>query len=67
MYQPNIASIGTINLKEILRPKESGEPVISHVFRHVSEPVQNFEEMRRVILGIAGAAKNEAGDDSERR
>ena len=44
--------IGTTeDLQQILRPREVGEALISHVLREAVQPEPDFEAMKRLVSG----------------
>lgn len=43
------AIVTAMTLKEVLRPKEVGEQVVSHVLPDVKEPKPDFDAMKRVL------------------
>lgn len=44
-----------MTLKDVLRPKEVGEQVVSHVLEDAREPSPDFEAIRRMIHPEPGA------------
>ena len=46
-----LASLASLTLTEILRPKAAGEPVNSHVIPSKTEPAPDYDAMRRLASG----------------
>lgn len=51
-----------MTLKDVLRPKEVGEQVVSHVLEDVREPMPDFEAMRRVLADNPNPKKTSVSD-----
>ena len=55
-----------MTLKDVLRNREVGEQVISHVLEDAKEPTPDFEAMKKALSESAPARNAPAYDDSER-
>lgn len=49
-------------LKDVLRPKEVGEQVVSHVLDDVREPSPDFEAMKRALADVPDPGKAQTSD-----
>jgi hypothetical protein len=54
-----------MTIQEVLRPKEVGEQVVSHVLENVRQPEPDFEAMKR-ILSAPLPAHEAAGEHGEK-
>lgn len=52
-------------LKEALRPKEAGEPVVLHVLPDVQEPKPDFDAMKRILTESSPPPPGKAADDDD--
>jgi hypothetical protein len=63
--KPHVSSVG-MTLQDILRTREVGEQVVSHVFENVREPEPDFEAMKRAITAPDTAGNAPGNDDPAR-
>ena len=56
-----------MTLKEVLRPKEAGEPVVLHVLPDAQEPKPDFDAMKRILTESSPPRKAVEDDDSATR
>jgi hypothetical protein len=52
-----------MTLKEVLRPREVGEQVVSHVLPDVKEPKPDFDAMKRLLTESSPLPPRKAGED----
>ena len=54
-----------MTLKEVLRPKEVGEQVVSHVLPDAREPKPDFDAMKRLLTEPPPAPPPKAPEDDD--
>jgi hypothetical protein len=63
--RPAKAAIAEVSMEDLLRSREVGTPVVSHVLEDVSEPKPDFKAMQRTISGAGTPPKDPANDNVE--
>jgi hypothetical protein len=60
-------SAAAMTIQDVLKPKETGRQVVSHVLENVKEPQPDFEAMKRILSGSQNAkeASVSHGDSDE--
>ena len=54
-----------MTLKDVLRPKESGEQVVLHVLPDAQEPKPDFDAMRRILTESSPLPPGKAPPDDD--
>jgi hypothetical protein len=60
MNQFNLSAAMTRTLEDLLRPREVGERVTSHVLEEAKQPAPDFDAMRRVLSDRTPSAPDSA-------